>query len=76
MRCRLAPAAFPCLAGGTLQNVPAGINFSSPFSSLDLRLKKDFRLGERATLSLIGEGFNMFNETNIRGIKQCQLCGP
>jgi enterochelin esterase-like enzyme len=33
----------------------------------DLRLKKDFRLGEHATVSLIGEGFNMFNETNIRG---------
>ena len=25
----VCPAAFPCLAGGTLQNVPANINFSS-----------------------------------------------
>jgi hypothetical protein len=61
------PAAFPCLAGGQLQNVPANINFFSPFSSLDFRLKKDFSLGERVTLSLIGESFNIFNETNIRG---------
>jgi hypothetical protein len=26
-------------------------------------LKKDFRHGEHATVSLNGEGFNMFNET-------------
>jgi hypothetical protein len=69
------PAAFPCLAGGTLQNVPAGIDFASPFSSLDMRLKKDIRLGERATLSLIGEGFNMFNETNIRGATNTNYSG-
>jgi hypothetical protein len=69
------PAAYPCLAGGTLQSVPAGINFYSPFSSLDLRLKKDFRLGERASVSLIGEGFNMFNETNIRGSSNANYAG-
>ena len=61
------PAAFPCLAGGTLQNVPANINFSSPFSSLDFRLKKDLLFKQRVTLSLIGEAFNILNETNIRG---------
>jgi hypothetical protein len=69
------PAAYPCLAGGTLQSVPAGINFYSPFSSLDLRLKKDFRLGEHASVSLIGEGFNMFNETNIRGSSNANYAG-
>jgi hypothetical protein len=69
------PAAYPCLAGGTLQSVPTGINFYSPFSSLDLRLKKDFRLGERASVSLIGEGFNMFNETNIRGSSNANYAG-
>lgn len=61
------PGSFPCLAGGQLEHVPSGIDFSSPFSSLDLRLRKDISLGEHATLSLIGEGFNMFNETNILG---------
>jgi hypothetical protein len=61
------PAAFPCLAGGALQNVPANINFSSPFSSLDFRLKKDVVLRDGITLSLIGEAFNILNETNIRG---------
>jgi hypothetical protein len=69
------PAAYPCLAGGTLQHVPAGINFFSPFSSLDLRLKKDIRLTERASLSLMGEGFNLFNETNIRGSSNASYSG-
>ena len=35
------PAAFPCLAGGTLQNVPANIDFFSPFRSFDLRLQEN-----------------------------------
>jgi hypothetical protein len=68
-------AAYPCLAGGTLQTVPTGINFFSPFSSLDLRLKKDIHLGEHARLSLIGEGFNLFNETNIRGSSAANFSG-
>jgi hypothetical protein len=69
------PGAFPCLAGGTLENVPAGINFFSPFSSLDMRVRKDIHLGERAKLSLSGEGFNLFNETNIRGSSNANFSG-
>ncbi len=69
------PGAFPCLAGGTLQHVPANINFYSPFSSLDLRLKKDVPLSDRIMLSLVGEGFNMFNETNIRGTSNNNYAG-
>ncbi|HEY0758482.1 MAG TPA: TonB-dependent receptor [Acidisarcina sp.] len=69
------PAAFPCLAGGTLQQVPANINFFSPFSSLDMRLKKDVHLGEGVTLSLIGEGFNLLNQTNIRGTDNSNYSG-
>jgi hypothetical protein len=71
----VCPAAYPCLAGGALQHVPSGINFGSPFSSFDMRLRKDIRLGERATLSLMGEGFNMFNETNIRGTTNTNYAG-
>jgi hypothetical protein len=71
----VCPAAFPCLAGGQLQTVPAGINFFSPFSSFDLRLRKEISLGERAKMSLIGEGFNMFNETNIRGSSAANFSG-
>ncbi len=69
------PAAFPCLAGGTLQNVPDGISFFSPFSSLDLRVRKQFGFGERARLNLSGEVFNLFNETNIRGSSNANYAG-
>ena len=69
------PAAFPCLAGGTLQHVPARINFFSPFSALDFRLKKVFRIGERSTLSLMGEAFNIFNQTNILGTSNANYSG-
>lgn len=69
------PAAYPCLAGGALQHVPSGINFGSPFSSLDLRLRKDIHLSERATLSLMGEGFNLLNEANIRGSTNTNYAG-
>jgi hypothetical protein len=69
------PAAFPCLAGGTLQQIPGGINFSSPFSSLDVRLRKDIAIGERLTVSLMAEGFNMLNQTNIRGTTNTNYSG-
>ena len=55
--------------------MPSGINFASPFSSFDLRLRKDIRLGEFAKLSLIGEGFNLLNETNIRGSANTNFSG-
>jgi hypothetical protein len=69
------PAAYPCNAGGPIANVPAGINFFSPFSSLDLRLRKDIALGDRVNLSLIGEGFNLFNEVNVRGSDNANFAG-
>jgi len=69
------PAAFPCLAGGPIQHVPAGKSYFSPFSSFDMRLKKDFALGERYRLSLTGEAFNLFNETNIRGSSNANYAG-
>jgi outer membrane receptor protein involved in Fe transport len=34
------------------------------FSQLDVRISKKIRLGSRAGLELIGEGFNLFNEDN------------
>ena len=69
------PGTFPCLAGGALQHVPSGLNFSSPFSSLDFRLKKDFHFAERAKLSLMGEAFNILNQTNIRGTSNANYSG-
>ena len=69
------PAAYPCNAGGPIAHVPAGIRFFSPFSSLDLRLRKDLHLREHVTLGLIGEGFNLFNQVNIRGDNNANFSG-
>ncbi|MDR3775226.1 MAG: TonB-dependent receptor [Terracidiphilus sp.] len=69
------PGAYPCQAGGQIANVPANIDFSSPFSSFDLRLKKKFSFGERLSLSLIGEGFNLANQVNIRGSNTANFSG-
>jgi hypothetical protein len=69
------PGAYPCNAGGTISRVPAGINFFSPFSSLDLRIRKDIRLHNSLMLSLLGEGFNLFNEVNVRGTSNVNFAG-
>jgi Carboxypeptidase regulatory-like domain/TonB dependent receptor-like, beta-barrel len=69
------PAPAPCHAGPPLPLVPAGVNFFSPFSSLDFRLTKDVHLGERLRLSLIGEAFNIFNFTNVRGFSKNSYSG-
>ena len=55
--------------------MPGGINFFSPFRSLDFRLTKDIRLTERMRLSLIGEAFNVFNFTNVRGVSKNSYSG-
>jgi hypothetical protein len=69
------PAPAPCNAGGPLESVPSGINFSSPFNSVDLRLTKDVAIKERVHLDLIAESFNLFNSVNIRGFSNTNYSG-
>lgn len=69
------PAAYPCLAGGTLQHVPGGVDYSSPFSSFDMRLKKIIPLRDTLSVALSAECFNLFNETNIRGTSNTNYSG-
>jgi len=69
------PGAYPCQAGGPIDSVPAHINFSSPFSSFDLRLRKQFKFGDHLSLGLIGEGFNLANQVNIRGSNTANFSG-
>ncbi len=71
----VCPAPAPCRAGSQLQTVPGGIDFYSPFSSLDMRLKKSITIRERGHLDLIAEGFNLFNATNVRGFSNNNFSG-
>jgi hypothetical protein len=69
------PSANECNSGGSIAHVPGGINFFSPFSSLDLRLQKSFKVREGIAFNLIGEGFNLFNEVNVRGTSNANFSG-
>lgn len=69
------PAPNPCHAGSILKHVPAGVDYSSPFSSLDLRLTKKFRFYERHSFELMAEVFNLFNTTNVRGFANKNFAG-
>ncbi len=40
------------------------------FNSLDLRVSRIFKLGERVTIEPIAEVFNLFNITNVLGISK------
>jgi hypothetical protein len=55
--------------GGVIQpiSLPATFEFEDGFITHDLRLSRDFRLGKRAKLTLIGEVFNLFNIANLSG---------
>lgn len=41
-----------------------------PLQNIDLRLAKEFRIGERFRLDFIAEAFNLFNRTNVFGVNQ------
>lgn len=45
------------------------------FSSLDLRVSKVFRVGERFTIEPIAEVFNLFNVTNVLGFSNVNYSG-
>jgi hypothetical protein len=47
--------------------LPARYEFGDNFFSQDLRLSKNFRLHERAKLTILGEVFNLFNIANLLG---------
>jgi hypothetical protein len=50
-------------------------SFTGPgFFQIDMRLSKRIPLGERWSIDLIADGFNMLNRTNIAAVNQ--LCDP
>ncbi|HEV8431418.1 MAG TPA: TonB-dependent receptor [Pyrinomonadaceae bacterium] len=51
------------------------LKFGDNFSSLDLRVSKVFRIGERWTVEPIAEVFNLFNVTNVLGVSNVNYSG-
>jgi outer membrane receptor protein involved in Fe transport len=51
------------------------LEFGDNFSSLDLRVSKVFKLGERVRLEPIAEVFNLFNVTNVLGVSNVNYSG-
>ena len=51
------------------------LEFGDNFSSLDLRVSKSFKLGERVTIEPIAEVFNLFNVTNVLGVSNVNYSG-
>jgi len=62
--------------GGTpLPLVDPNATFCNMFNSFDLRLTNQFNFGERSSLLLIGEVFNLLNTTNILGVSNTNYSG-
>jgi len=66
---------LPCRVGGTVAPVAPGLHFGNWFDSWDMRVSRTFTYAERYHLDLIGEVFNLFNITNIRGFTASDYFG-
>jgi hypothetical protein len=51
------------------------LKLGDSFSSLDVRVSKVFRLGERWSIEPIAEVFNLFNVTNVLGVSNVNYSG-
>jgi hypothetical protein len=65
----------PCHAGGTLPHVASGLEFGDDFNSLDLRVTKTWAFFKNQRFQFMGEVFNLFNITNIRGFNNNNYSG-
>ena len=66
---------LPCRVGGIVAPVAPGLNFGNWFDSWDMRVSRTFTFAERHKFELIGEVFNLFNVTNIRGVTASDYFG-
>jgi hypothetical protein len=48
--------------------LPRNSSTAPGFHNVDIRIGRQFPLGERVKLSLIGEAFNLFNHTNVSSV--------
>jgi hypothetical protein len=77
----LTPAGQSAIPGLTGQkypfiNLPADFNLSEIYNSQDIRVSKTFSFRERYRLRLIGEGFNIFNTSNVSNFNLTLPTGP
>jgi hypothetical protein len=61
--------------GQPLPLVSDNASFNDSFNSLDLRVSKIFRLGERVRVEPLVEVFNLFNITNVLGFSKSNYSG-
>jgi hypothetical protein len=61
--------------GQPLPLVSDSARFSDNFNSLDLRLSKVFKIGERVRIEPLVEVFNLFNVTNVLGVSKSNYSG-
>ncbi len=69
------PNQVPCHAGPTLAHVDPNLKFGDDFNSLDLRVTKTWTVFSEQKVQFIGEVFNVFNITNIRGFNNNNYSG-
>ncbi len=59
--------------GGNDRNLAPNVDRNSDYGDanyrLDLRVARDIKIGEKFTLELIGESFNLFNRSNFNGFR-------
>lgn len=60
---------------GPLPFISDDFKFGDTFNTFDLRIAKTFKISERVSLQAIGEVFNLFNVTNIRGLSNTSFSG-
>jgi hypothetical protein len=58
-----------------LPRVSERARFNDSFSALDFRFDRTISFGDRCSLDLIGEAFNIFNVTNILGVSNLNYSG-
>ena len=58
-----------------LPQVSDHARFNDSFNALDFRLDRTISFGDRYTLDLMGEAFNIFNVTNILGVSNLNYSG-
>jgi hypothetical protein len=49
--------------------------FNDSFNALDFRLDRTFTFGDRYSINVIGEAFNIFNVTNVLGVSNLNYSG-